>query len=61
MSALVGAPPVHILMAVEKILVVDDEPFIRKTFEEVLRGKRYGVSSAGSIAEAERLMKKEEF
>ena len=58
---MVGAPPVHILMAVEKILVVDDEPFIRKTFEEVLRGKRYGVSSAGSIAEAERLMKKEEF
>lgn len=51
------APP----MAVEKILVIDDEPFIRKTFEEVLRGKRYGVSSAGSIAEAERLMKREQF
>ena len=48
-------------MAVEKILVIDDEPFIRKTFEEVLRGKRYGVSSAGSLAEAERLMKKDEF
>ncbi len=48
-------------MAVEKILVIDDEHFIRKTFEEVLRGKRYGVSSAGSIAEAERLMKKEQF
>ncbi len=48
-------------MAVEKILVIDDEPFIRKTFEEVLRGKRYGVSSASSIAEAERLMKREQF
>ena len=48
-------------MAVEKILVIDDEPFIRKTFEEVLRGKRYGVSSAASIAEAERLMKREQF
>jgi DNA-binding NtrC family response regulator len=48
-------------MAVEKILVIDDEPFIRKTFEEVLRGKRYGVSSAASIAEAERIMKREQF
>lgn len=48
-------------MAVEKILVIDDEHFIRKTFEEVLRGKRYGVSSAGSLAEAERLMKREQF
>jgi DNA-binding NtrC family response regulator len=48
-------------MAVEKILVIDDEPFIRRTFEEVLRGKRYGVSSAGTVAEAERLLKKDQF
>ena len=48
-------------MAVEKVLVIDDEPFIRRTFEEVLRGKRYGVSSAGTLAEAERLMKKDQF
>lgn len=48
-------------MAVDKILVIDDEPFIRRTFEEVLRGKRYGVSSAGSLAEAERLLKRDQF
>ncbi|MEK0446683.1 MAG: hypothetical protein RLZZ399_2004 [Verrucomicrobiota bacterium] len=48
-------------MAVDKILVIDDEPFIRRTFEEVLRGKRYGVSSAGSLADAERLLKRDQF
>ncbi len=48
-------------MAVDKILIIDDEPFIRRTFEEVLRGKRYGVSSAGTLAEAERLLKKDHF
>lgn len=48
-------------MAVEKVLVIDDEPFIRRTFEEVLRGKRYGVSSAGTLADAERLMKRDQF
>jgi DNA-binding NtrC family response regulator len=48
-------------MAVEKILVVDDEPFIRKNFEELLRGKRYGVSSAGTLADAERLLKRDQF
>lgn len=48
-------------MAVDKILVIDDEPFIRRTFEEVLRGKRYGVSSAGTLAEAERLLKRDQF
>jgi DNA-binding NtrC family response regulator len=48
-------------MAVEKVLVIDDEPFIRRTFEEVLRGKRYGVSSAGTLADAERLLKRDQF
>jgi len=48
-------------MAVDKILVIDDEPFIRRTFEEVLRGKRYGVSSVGSLADAERLLKRDQF
>jgi DNA-binding NtrC family response regulator len=48
-------------MAVDKILIIDDEPFIRRTFEEVLRGKRYGVSSAGTLADAERLLKRDHF
>ncbi len=41
-------------MALDRILVVDDTPIIRKTLEERLRGKRYAVSTAGSIAEAEK-------
>ncbi|MCX6978061.1 MAG: sigma-54 dependent transcriptional regulator, partial [Verrucomicrobia bacterium] len=45
-------------MAIEKVLVVDDEPIIRKTFEEVLRAKRYGVTVVGSLEEAENILKK---
>ncbi|MEI8292643.1 MAG: sigma-54 dependent transcriptional regulator [bacterium] len=41
-------------MALERILIVDDTAIIRKTLEERLRGKRYAVSTAGSIAEAEK-------
>lgn len=41
-------------MALDRILVVDDTPIIRKSLEERLRGKRYAVSTAGSIAEAEK-------
>jgi len=48
-------------MAIEKILVVDDEPIIRKSFEELLRGKRYSVSSAGTLHDAERLLKRDTF
>ncbi len=41
-------------MALDRILVVDDTPIIRKSLEERLRGKRLSVSTAGSIAEAEK-------
>ena len=41
-------------MALDRILVVDDTPIIRKSLEERLRGKRYAVSTAGSISEAEK-------
>ncbi len=41
-------------MALDRILIVDDTPIIRKSLEERLRGKRYAVSTAGSIAEAEK-------
>jgi DNA-binding NtrC family response regulator len=47
-------------MAIEKVLVVDDEPIIRKTFEEVLRGKRYGVTAVGTLEDAENLLKKKD-
>lgn len=41
-------------MALDRILIVDDTPIIRKSLEERLRGKRFAVSTAGSIAEAEK-------
>jgi two-component system, NtrC family, response regulator AtoC len=48
-------------MAIEKILVVDDEPMIRKTFEELLRPKRYGIATVGTLQEAEKLLKRDTF
>ncbi len=48
-------------MAIEKILVVDDEPIIRKSFEELLRPKRYGVTTVGTLADAERMLKRDTF
>ena len=48
-------------MAVEKILVVDDEPIITKSIAETLRLKRYSVSTAESLAKAERLLKRDTF
>ena len=48
-------------MPVEKIMVVDDEPIIRKSFEELLRPKRYSITSVGSLSDAERLLKKDNF
>ena len=41
-------------MALDRILVIDDTPIIRKSLEERLRGKRYAVSTAASMAEAEK-------
>lgn len=48
-------------MAIEKILVIDDEPIIRKSFEELLRGKRYGVTAVGTLRSAEKLLKRDPF
>lgn len=48
-------------MAVEKILVVDDEPMIRKVMEEWLRAKRYSVHCAADLATAERMLKADSF
>ena len=48
-------------MAIEKILVVDDEPMIRKSFEEMLRPKRYGVATVGTLHDAERLLERDSF
>ena len=48
-------------MAIEKILVIDDELIIRKSLEDMLRKKRYAVVSAPTIAEAERYLAKDRF
>jgi DNA-binding NtrC family response regulator len=48
-------------MGLERILIVDDEFIIRKTLEERLRHKRYAVSGAATIAEAEKLLARDSF
>jgi DNA-binding NtrC family response regulator len=48
-------------MAIDKILVVDDENFIAKSIGESLRAKRYSVSTANSLAKAERLLGRDTF
>lgn len=45
-------------MAVEKILVVDDEIIIRKSIEEILRAQRYSVTTAGTLADAEKHLRR---
>ena len=46
-------------MALDRILIVDDDSFILKSLEIALRAKRYSVFSASSLAEADRLLKKD--
>lgn len=46
-------------MGLERILVIDDELSIRKALEERLRRKRYSVVTAGTIAEAEKQLARE--
>jgi DNA-binding NtrC family response regulator len=48
-------------MAIDKILVVDDEPIIVKSIGDALRLKRYSVSTAETLAKAERLLKRDTF
>jgi DNA-binding NtrC family response regulator len=48
-------------MAIEKILVVDDELIIRKSIEEILRADRYSVCSAGTLADAEKQLGRNSF
>lgn len=46
-------------MNLEKILIVDDEPSGRRVLEVFLRSQQFSVSSAGTLAEADRLMQQE--
>jgi len=48
-------------MAIEKILVVDDELIIRKSIEEILRSNRYAVCTVGTLADAEKQLGRNTF
>ena len=48
-------------MAIEKILVVDDELIIRKSIEEILRANRISVCSVGTLADAEKQLGRHSF
>ncbi|MEA3213604.1 MAG: two-component system, NtrC family, response regulator AtoC [Chthoniobacter sp.] len=48
-------------MAIERILIVDDDFIIRRSLEDMLRKKRYSVVSAPTLAEAQRYLAKDGF
>ncbi len=48
-------------MALDKILVVDDEPLVRRSLEEILKTRKIQVVSAASIAAAEALVASDGF
>ncbi len=48
-------------MPIEKILVLEDDPFVRRIFEQQLRRLRYDVSVTETIAGAEELLAKDNF
>jgi DNA-binding NtrC family response regulator len=48
-------------MAIEKIVVVDDEMMIRKALETQLRNKRYSVASAGDLKGARKILARDSF
>ena len=48
-------------MALERILVLDDEMVIRKALEEQLRRRRYSVVGVATLADATRQLEKDDF
>ena len=48
-------------MAIEKIVVVDDEMMIRKSLETQLRNKRYSVASAEDLKGARKILSRDTF
>ena len=48
-------------MAIEKIVVVDDEMMIRKALETQLRNKRYSVASTGDLKGARKILSRDSF
>jgi DNA-binding NtrC family response regulator len=48
-------------MSLERILVLDDEPLVQKVLDELFRRKKFTVTIASSIAQAEALIARENF
>ena len=48
-------------MSLEKILVIDDEPLVRRSLEDIFKARKLQVASAGTLAMAETLLGKETF
>ena len=48
-------------VAIEKIVVVDDEMMIRKALETQLRNKRYSVASTGDLKGARKILSRDSF
>ncbi|HNX04741.1 MAG TPA: sigma-54 dependent transcriptional regulator [Opitutales bacterium] len=48
-------------MPFEKILVLDDEAIVCRTLQSILRRRRYNVATAGTIAEAEKILAGDHF
>lgn len=48
-------------MPLEKILILDDEPIVRKLLEDIFKRKKCTVATAASIAEADALLAKDTY
>jgi DNA-binding NtrC family response regulator len=48
-------------MPIEKIIVLEDDPIVRRNLEQLLRGQRYDVAVAETIAAARDLMARDTF
>jgi len=56
-----GFKLLSLAMAIEKIVVVDDEMMIRKALETQLRNKRYSVASTGDLKGARKILSRDSF
>ena len=48
-------------MPIDKIIVVEDDPIVRRNLEQQLRQQRYDVAATGTLAGARELMAKDTF
>jgi two-component system, NtrC family, response regulator AtoC len=49
------------VMPIEKIIILEDDLIVRKNLEQQLRNRRYDVASAGTIADAQAFLSKDNF